>query len=103
MLDFSTSLSAAVFPASPLRARVSAAVGMLSGGGRGRLPPSVHHVVSNGGGSLRSHAFDDLTALSFSPTPLSPLSSSPLLPAAPDQTHGDRGRDPEAQKQGRGV
>lgn len=84
------------FFAFPLRVCVSAGAGMLSGEDRvGCLRPS-HCIDSRE--SLRSHAFDYLTALSF----LSCLLfSPPLLPTAPDQTHSDRGRDPEAQKQGK--
>lgn len=84
--------------ASPLRVCVRAGAGMLSGEDRvGCLCPS-HYIDSRE--SLRSHAFDYLTALSFLSRLLSPLL---LLPTAPDQTHSDRGRDPEAQKQGREI
>lgn len=51
--------------------------------------------------SLRSHAFDYLTALSFLSYLLFFFFLRLLLPTAPDQTHSDRGRDPEAQKQGK--
>lgn len=94
-------LNLLLFFASPLRAGVSAAAGILQGeDGVDCLRPS-HCIDSRK--SLRNHAFDYLTAPSLSLSLSCLLCAPPLLPTAPDQTHSDRGRDPEAQKQGKGI
>lgn len=50
--------------------------------------------------SLLSHPFDSWPPSLFSPVF---FFSPPLLPTAPNQTHGDRGWDPETEKQGKGL